>query len=88
VLVIEAKGRLITRELVEVEILKIVPDVPVETLAITLPLTAMVEVPEMEIPVPAVSREEMSEKTGAPVPADLNTWKTVPTAVFLKVEPS
>ena len=43
----EAKGRLMTRELVEVEMLKIVPAVPVETLAITL----LLRVKEVEVPI-------------------------------------
>ena len=36
VLTAEANGRLIVRELVEVEMLKIFPDVPVETVVMTL----------------------------------------------------
>ena len=71
----EAKGRFMVREFVEVLMLKIVPEVPVETLVITLELTAIVEVPEIEMPVPAVNRELISEKAGAPeTPEDLNTW--------------
>jgi len=49
------------KELEEVEMLKMLPAVPVETFIITLPLTAMVEVPEMEMPVPAESRLLISE---------------------------
>ena len=88
VLLMEEKGRLKTAELVEVEILKILPEVPVETFIITLLVTARVEVPDRAMPVPAVSREEMSEKLGAKEPLDLKTWKAVPPRVERKVLPS
>ena len=81
-------GRLIVKLLVVVLMLKLVPEVPVEICIITLLLTAKVEVPEIEIPVPAVKREEMSEKLGAEDPLLLKSWEVVPTKVDLKVEPS
>ena len=54
VLTEEAKGRLRVKALVVVEMLKILPEVPVEIfwLRTTLPLTPMVEVPVMLMPVP------------------------------------
>ena len=83
-----AVGRLMTRELVLVVMLKILPAVPVETLLITPDAMETVEVPEIEIPVPAVRSEPISEKLGAAEPLDLRTWKEVPPRVERKVEPS
>jgi hypothetical protein len=71
-------GRLMTREFVEVVMLKMLPAVPVETLEMTPAEREIVEVPEIVTPVPAVNKEEMSEKEGAAVPLDLATWKLVP----------
>ena len=88
VLVMEAKGRLMTRELELVEMLKMLPAVPVETLETTPEAREMVEVPERLMPVPAVKSVLMSEKEGAPEPLLLRTWKVVPPRVERKVEPS
>ena len=62
--------------------------VVVETLAMTPAVTAMVEVPDRDMPVPAVSRLEISEKLGAAEPLLLKTWKVVPPRVERRVEPS
>src|SRR3989344_903230 len=70
VLTMEAVGILITRALVEVVMLKMLPAVPVETLLTTPLAMAMVEVPDREMPVPAVKRLLMSSKAGAEEPEE------------------
>jgi hypothetical protein len=81
-------GRLITKALVVVVMLKMLPAVPVETLLTTPEARLIVEVPERLTPVPAVKRELISEKIGAAEPLLLKTWKEVPAKLDLKVEPS
>jgi len=49
--------------------------------------TAMVEVPESRMLLPAVNREAMSENTGIPVPPLLKTWNIVPGLLKLKADP-
>jgi hypothetical protein len=64
VLVIEEKGRFKVKELVEVEMLKIVPVVPVETLVITeLPKEIEVEVPIKTFWPPVIERPEPTVKS-------------------------
>jgi hypothetical protein len=79
VLVIEEKGRFKVKELVEVEMLKIVPVVPVETLVITeLPKEIEVEVPIKTFWPPVIERPEptvKSPKVVVPMPP-LFTAKT------------
>ena len=80
VLTREAIGRLITKELVEVEILKMVPVGPVETLATTLhERLKEVEVPMRTCWPPVTVRKELEEvreaKVLVPVPP-LITFKT------------
>ena len=70
VLTMEAVGILITRALVEVVMLKMLPAVPVETLLTTPLAMAMVEVPDREMPVLAVKRLLMSSKAGAEEPEE------------------
>jgi hypothetical protein len=84
----EAMGRFRLRVFPEILALKILPVVPVATALTTPEAMEMVEVPVMDMPVPWVRREEMSENKGAEEPALLKTWKAVPTRVDLKVEPS
>ena len=74
VLVIVDKGRLMTRELLEVEMLKMLPAVPVETLLMSL--------------TPPKPKVEVETKVGAPEPLDCRSWPAVPTRVDLKVVPS
>ena len=84
----EAVGRLITKALVLVVMLKMLPAVPVETLLTTPLAMAMVEVPLNVMPAPAVKRVLISLKDGAALPLLLKTWKAVPPSVLLKVVPS
>jgi hypothetical protein len=88
VLVMEAKGRLITKELVEVEILKIVPVVPVETLEITELPEAMVINPGvvvvMVILVPATKEPAWYL---VPVLSAMSNWPWTVGAVEVPVPP-
>ena len=70
----EELGQLMTKALVEVDMLKILPAVPVETL-----LRSLTE------PRPKV---EVATKPGAAVPLDCKSWPAVPAKVERKVVPS
>lgn len=75
VLTMEAKGRFRVKELVEVEILKILPRVPVAIFIMTLVFIPMVEVLVMEMPVPWVKSVLILLKEGlALAPLEESTW--------------